>query len=559
MPEGFEIIRARTKDDAAILIDRLLKSKHQEVVLVLPKNSILTADLNSLKILKEEAESVGKNLSISTENDEIKVFAKKIQLPMYDFNLREKEKEKKVKRMLDIVPPSFKIPDKIEKLPEEPEPEPIPEINFIPQREPIIYETANKNNISELVKNDDLELEKNLEDFYNEPVGRPENKFPEIGSKKFFSFNRMVVSFVGIGILLLGAAMYLILPKADIRISLKEVPVKVIIPVAISKNVSSPDFANGIIPGQYFLLTKSGSKTIETAGGNNNLPLKAGGAIYIYNAYSAAPQKLVAQTRFETKDGKIFRIQKSVIIPGAKMSGTKLIPSSVKAEVISDAPGEEYQIGPSYFTIPGFKESPKYAGFYAKSIEAMTPTQNSSAAAANQDVERTKKTLTDALVNELKNDTLNTFKDSDLKLIDGASAVKIDEFKINSQTLTMKISWQAIFFKEKDFRTLVNYFVSNKYPDLKNFDFKDRIAYLQVTRSDFKKGELFFTFNFDKANAFAVDLTEFKKELAGLDESGMRNVISDKNFINTAAISLWPFWVKRAPDNPDKINIILDK
>jgi len=60
MPEGFEIIRARTKDDAAILIDRLMRSKYPEVVLVLPKNSILAADLNSIKILKEEAESIGK-------------------------------------------------------------------------------------------------------------------------------------------------------------------------------------------------------------------------------------------------------------------------------------------------------------------------------------------------------------------------------------------------------------------------------------------------------------------------------------------------------------------
>ena len=76
MSEGFEIIRARTKDNVAILIDRLMRSKQPEVVLVLPKNSILEADLNSLKILKEEAESIGKNLSISTENNEIKILHK---------------------------------------------------------------------------------------------------------------------------------------------------------------------------------------------------------------------------------------------------------------------------------------------------------------------------------------------------------------------------------------------------------------------------------------------------------------------------------------------------
>jgi len=532
MPEGFEIIRARTKDDTAILIDRLMRSKHSEVVLVLPKNSILAADLNSLKILKEEAESVDKNLSISTENNEIKIFAEKIQLPIYNFSAHKKEKE--LKRMLDIVPPS-----------------------------PVIYEITNKSIVSELSKselskNDDSELEKDLEDFYNEPKSKPENKFPTIGSKRLLSFNRIVVFFVGVGVLLLATAMYLILPRANIKLSLKEVPINVAIPVAISKNISLPDFANGIIPGQYFLLSKSGSKIIEISNENGGLPLKTGGFIYIYNAYSAVPQKLVAQTRFETKGGKIFRIQNPVIVPGAKMSGTKLIPSSIKVEVVSDAAGEEYQIGPSYFTIPGFKGSPKYAGFYAESTKSMTHIQNNSTF-SSQEIEKTKKNLENALVSELKNDTLNTFKDSDLKLIDGASTVKIDDFKADSQTINMKITWQAIFFKEKDFRALVDYSVSKKYPDLKNFDFKDNITYPQTTKSDFKKGEIFFTFGLDKVNAFAADLAELKKELAGLDENGMRNVISNKNFINSATISLWPIWVKQAPSNPDKVNITLDK
>ncbi len=550
MSEDFEIIRARTKDDAVILIDRLMRSKHQDVVLVLPKNSILTADLNLLKILKEESESVKKNLFISTENEEIKSFAEKIQLSIYDLNLHKKQKE--VKRMMDITPPSLI----------EPEPEELeltPETDFVPEQEPVIYETVDKDIVIKLSNTDNSDLEKNLEDFYNEPKSEPQNNFPDnVGSKKIFSFNRLVKFFIGMGILLLAAAAYLILPKANIRLLLREIPVKVTIPVAISKSVSSPNLVSGIIPGQYFLLTKSGSKTIETAIDAENLPLKTGGSIDIYNAYSSAPQKLVAQTRFETKDGKIFRIQKPVTVPGAKMSGSSLIPSSIKAEVVSDGAGEEYQIGPSYFTIPGFKDSPKYAGFYAKSTESMISIKDSSTVASWQ-IEKTKQDLQNSLENELKNDTMNTFKDSDLKLINGASTVKIDEFNADSQTVSMKITWQAIFFREKDFRALVNYAVSNKYPDLKNFDFEDSITYPQVTRSDFKKGEIFLTFELNKANALTVDLDGLRQELAGLDENDMRNIISSKNFINSAIISLWPFWVKKAPDSSNKINIILDK
>ena len=544
MSQDFEIIRARIKDNAAILIDRLMRSKQQEVVLVLPKNSIIAADLNSLKILKEEAESIDKILSLSTENDEVKSFAKKIKMLIYDRNSYKKSGEqikpdKKIKIMMDILPPSFNsMPEDevaIEIQPEELPTEPEPDYNLPP--EPVIYETASQNS----------DLEKNIENFYGEDLKNKELKSKN--RRRRFYLNHAISFLVISGFLLFGTAMYLILPKANIKISLKEIPLKAQIPVAVSKNVSSLNLTAGIIPGQYFSLDKTGSKIIE---GRSEI----GGVIEIYNAYSAAPQKLVANTRFETKDGKIFRIQNSIIVPGAKILNSKLTPSSTKTEVIGDEASNDYLIGPSYFTIPGFKETPKYAGFYAKSIEPMAIVTNTSL--SQEALLQNKKELQDKLAQELKTDLLNTLKDSDLQLVEGAFIVKVDDYKINANVLSMKVTWQALFFKEKDLITMINYFVSNHYPDLKNFTFNDNIAYPKASRVDFKKGELFFTFNIDKNNALPADLEVLKKELAGRDEAGMRTIITGRTYINSAAISLWPFWVSHAPINLKKINITID-
>lgn len=556
MPHGFEIIRARIKDDAVVLIDRLMRSKQNEVVLVLPKNSIISADIHSLKILKEEAESIGKILSISTESDEIKSFADKIGMKVYNSDNLGKtdavetvKNTKKIKIMMDILPPSFvSRTDEDEDEAEERVAAQIPQ--FLPERplepeldykflEPKIniYNTLSK----------DSDLDKNIENFYESGVIDDSLKLENRPS--VFSLSRLVTCFAVIGFLLFGAAMYLILPKAEIKISLKEIPLKVQIPVAISKNVNSPDLVSGIIPAQYFLQSKTGSRTVEGSP-------KAGGTIEIYNAYSAAPQKLVAQTRFETKDGKIFRIKNPIIIPGAKMSGTKLMPSSVKAEVVADNTGNEYLIDPSFFTIMGFKETPQYAGFYAKSSQPMKIVENEGI--SKGDLEKNKNELQESLAQELKSDTLSTLKDSDLQLIDGASNVSVGDFKVNSNTISMKITWQALFFKEKDLRNLVSYFVSSHYPDLKKFTFEDSITYPKVNRADFKKGELFFTFNINKDNALTADIESLKKELAGHGESEMRAVVSDKTYVNSAAIYLWPFWVKSAPSNLNKINITID-
>lgn len=543
MPQGFEIIRARTKDDAVVLIDRLMRSRQHEVVLVLPKNSIISADLNSLKILKEEAESIGKILSLSTDNDEIKLFADKLGMSTYYSDNMEKLKKtepiknaKKIRIMSDVLHPYLNEAPKEEILEQWPETQKEPES--------IIYEAAGKNS----------DLEKNIENFYvdnkraDNGIAFDKNEF--VAGGRYFSLNAIIKLFSFSGLLIFAVAMYLILPKANIRISLKEIPLKIQIPVAVSKSVNLPNLTGGIIPGQYFLLSKSGLKTIKASSS------KIGGTIEIFNAYSASPQRLVAQTRFETKDGKVFKIQNPITVPGAKMQGTKLIPSSIKTEVFSDNISNDYLIDPSYFTIPGFKETPKYAGFYAKSDQSMGALKNTSL--SNWDIEKNKKELQDRLAQELKAEVLGTLNNSDLQLIDNAFEIKIDDFKVSNNTINLKITWQALFFKEKDLRALIDYFVSSHYQDLKNFTFKDTIIYPRANRADFKKGELFFSFNIDKGNAFPADIAGLKKELMGRDEDGMRAVISDKKYINNATISLWPFWVKQAPNNLNKINVSVD-
>ena len=51
---------------------------------------------------------------------------------------------------------------------------------------------------------------------------------------------------------------------------------------------------------------------------------KASGQIIVYNAYNDNNQKLIKNTRFETPDGKIYRIQASIIVPGTKVEEGKI-------------------------------------------------------------------------------------------------------------------------------------------------------------------------------------------------------------------------------------------
>lgn len=550
MPADFDIIRARIKDDAPVLIDKLMRASQKKVVLVLPKNSLLAVNQNSLKLIKQEAESVGKDLVVIAQNGKIKSFAEKSEIPFYetlaDFSgpaplLYSAPRNSAPRKMMDIMPP--KMPAAL------PEPEAEP-----PKAMPSVL-SASRNDA----------LEKNLENFYKDE-GR---RVPKIkGPRKTLSFRGLVFFAVASSVLLVVAALFLLLPKAYVSVVARKRTVTAKIPVVVSKNAASVSVSSGILPGQLIAAEKSGSKTVNVSGEKEEVSLKASGFITIYNAYSAAPQKLVATTRFETKDGKIFRIENPIIVPGAKMAGGSLTPSSIRASVTADVPGDAYNIGPEYFTIPGFKGSPKYAGFYARSFEPMSggriglmPKLTETA------LTQAKDELQKELFKQIEESSLSSLSDAqDLKLIGGASSVKVDYFKYNlppgsaadSVTIEMKITVQAIYFREKDLNVLIAGTLSGKYPELNGGNLGFNLVF-PVPKADFTKGELSFTLDINENQNFAGEMNILKRELAGKQESEMRSVISSKSFIDSATISLWPFWVRRAPGSPDRIVITLDE
>ncbi len=104
------------------------------------------------------------------------------------------------------------------------------------------------------------------------------------------------------------------------------------------------------------------------ATGKERVNTKASGTIILYNNAGAASQALVAGTRLEAPSGKIYRLNDRVTVPGKKGS----TPGSVEARVTADVAGPEYNADNLDFKIPGFKGTPKYTTFYARSKSAMT-------------------------------------------------------------------------------------------------------------------------------------------------------------------------------------------
>ena len=77
-------------------------------------------------------------------------------------------------------------------------------------------------------------------------------------------------------------------------------------------------YTNPITTGLSFEIMRLSAEESDlvTATGISSSGQKAGGKITVYNNYSNAPQKLIINTRFQTSDGKIYRIREPIVIPG---------------------------------------------------------------------------------------------------------------------------------------------------------------------------------------------------------------------------------------------------
>lgn len=175
---------------------------------------------------------------------------------------------------------------------------------------------------------------------------------------------------------------------------------------------------------------------------------KASGEIIIYNNYSTSPQKLLKNTRFQTKDGKIFRITDSVIVPG-KVGET---PKSIKAKVYADTYGANYNIPASDFNIPGFKGSDKYNLFYAKSVTKMSGGASGKVTVvAVEDITAAKNDLTNQNTQKLSADIKNMNYAGYIGFLDSPVISQIDNandlLKINNNNYILTSQAKVVFIK----------------------------------------------------------------------------------------------------------------
>lgn len=317
---------------------------------------------------------------------------------------------------------------------------------------------------------------------------------------------------------------------------------------------------------QYVNFSGEETTTIPASGGTKEVSEKAKGTVVVYNEYSTAPQKLVVNTRLESPDGKIYRMNNAVTVPGYTKSGTKIVPGSVKVSVTADQPGETYNIGLVDFTIPGFKGSPQYAKFYGRSETAMTGGATGTLYAASKEAfDQASASLELALKDKLASQVRAQIPKGYV-LLDGAVSFTpdtADSSSMYSKTDTVNVvkrgTVNAILLDEAALSSRIAEDTVSQYAGelVTVMNMRDLTLVLKDTPTAFKSDttEIAFTLSGNPEIVWVIDEAKLKEDLAGEGKREFRAVLKNYSGIESAEVVFKPFWKMSFPEKIDSIEV----
>lgn len=333
--------------------------------------------------------------------------------------------------------------------------------------------------------------------------------------------------------------------------------------VTVSKSVAAVDANNKQIPGEIFTQRKNLTLSFS-ATGKQYVEKKSKGKIVVYNAFSSESQTLIAGTRFAVPDGKILKLDAKMVVPGAKISEGKIVPSSVEGMVTAEKAGDQYNIGPiSKLTLPGFKGSAKYDGFYGALNEQLTGGfVGEIAVATDADIKQGRDKTTQTLKENL-DVFINSQIPPEFKIIDGAKQFSVVKENINKEAdaggnfmVYIEAETSIIGFGETNLLQMLNDLGGNSLGE--GFETKTFQMDYGVARADFKNGKMSFPVDFKGVFWQPIDGDKIKASITDKTEKELKTAVFALPGVEKATVSLWPFWVKRVPDNFNRIKVEVD-
>lgn len=408
----------------------------------------------------------------------------------------------------------------------------------------------------------------------NAPNARPETapSRSSVSSGRAPVSSWKTVSSIALSLLFLsgvGAAVYFLVPKATVIVTPHDITRDITAKYEGRTIAPIGDKSENVVPvrkiERSYTTKLSGTATGKSSAGNQ----KARGTIIISNEYSSDSQPLISTTRFETGDGKIFRLAESVTVPGMTIQNGKREAGVVEAVVVADEAGDAYNIGPASFTVPGFKGSSKYDTFSARSTKAFTgggAGGDGMMSITKEDIDKSLQKLKELSKEEflaaVKQDLLpeeRIIDDSVEIREDGAPALPLIGSIGESFDIEQRFDGKVFVVSEQ---ALKDKLAEKNQPELKDVAFAVIGATLSFENVIPHYDEN--TVEFSVQSALSLESVIMKdalrEELLGQDEKGIKAILEKHPEIKKIEVNFTPeFLFRSIPNSTSRVSVILEK
>lgn len=319
----------------------------------------------------------------------------------------------------------------------------------------------------------------------------------------------------------------------------------------------------------YEVMTiESTSESQVKASGQVEVKKEASGMIEIIKT-TPGTERIIANTRFRSPDGKIFRIKEAVVVPGAVNN----VPGTIQAEVVAGEAGDTYNLpAGTRFDVPGFQEGgldDLYKAIYAENRVAFTGGFNG----PQFQIDETELgTARQALQIKLRDELLKRVeaeKPSGFVTFPGAVTITYNqlpavEYGQDLVTIREQAILQIPLFKAEDFGTFLAKEAVATYsggtvrvedPSALTFEYKSATTSSSVIANE---PSLTFVLKGKPRLIWQYDAQKLTKDLAGLPKTSINNAVSAYPGIESAVANITPFWKRSFPDDPEEI-IVTEK
>jgi hypothetical protein len=316
----------------------------------------------------------------------------------------------------------------------------------------------------------------------------------------------------------------------------------------------------GDLPFTVITVNKTASAMVpaESTQSSND---SAQGTITIMNAQKTS-QTLINNTRFATPTGLIFKIHTPVTIPPATASG----PGTVSASVYADQPGQNYNVGPTTFTVPGLKGSAAYALVTAKSSDPMAGGFTGTRASVSQATDdKQHAALQSALATSLQIALAAKIPAGDV-LIQGASIMSSQvQPDMSSTTNSVSIgesgTLTAVVFPQEAIAKAIAYKAAGTYSGQPvTLDSAKNLTLIPATplTTDIATANTFgFSLSGTTKIIWKVDATRIAGAVAGKTRGSAQAILQGFPEVDRAVLTLRPFWANTFPQDPTHIKVTI--